>query len=175
MKGIWLLLALISSSAFAVEGDVTIYELSVSTDSSWTSIEIRDDAEWVNAPPGKTISVNGRSGIKSYTLSPKKMHLRTMGRGDITLNLFVKSKNSVLGLELCKGKASIHTKQTEERHQTKRLLRKSRLGASAPLNGLILYTKNPAKLGFSFGAIKTADIKKPRTDLGFMGMINVVL
>jgi len=123
MKGIWLLLALISSSAFAVEGNVTIYELSVSTDSSWTSIEIRDDAEWVNAPPGKTISVNGRSGIKSYTLSPKKMHLRTMGRGDITLNLFVKSKNSVLGLELCKGKASsyiwIKSTQSKQKNDTK--------------------------------------------------------
>ena len=123
MKGIWLLLALISSSAFAVEGDVTIYELSVSTDSSWTSIEIRDDAEWVNAPPGKTISVNGRSGIKSYTLSPKKRHLRTMGRGDITLNLFVKSKNSVLGLELCKGKASsyiwIKSTQSKQKNDTK--------------------------------------------------------
>ena len=53
-----------------------IYELLVSTDSNWTSIEIRDDAEWVNAPRGKTISLNGRKGIKSYTVSPKKMHLR---------------------------------------------------------------------------------------------------
>ncbi|MGK0443871.1 MAG: hypothetical protein ACJA1U_000799 [Bermanella sp.] len=123
MKGIWLLLALLSSSAFAADGEETIYELSVSTDSSWTSIEIRDDAEWVNAPPGKTISVNGRSGIKSYTLSPKKMHLRTMGRGDITLNLFVKSKNSVLGLELCKGKASsyiwVKSTQSKQKNDTK--------------------------------------------------------
>jgi hypothetical protein len=123
MKGIWLFLALLSSTTFAAEGEETIYELSVSTDSSWTSIEIRDDAEWVNAPPGKTISVNGRSGIKSYTLSPKKMHLRTMGRGDITLNLFVKSKNSVLGLELCKGKASsyiwVKSTQSKQKNDTK--------------------------------------------------------
>ena len=72
-----------------------VYELLVSTDSNWTSIEIRDDAEWVNAPRGKTISLNGKKGIKSYTLSPKKMHLRTVGRGEVTINLFVKSKNSV--------------------------------------------------------------------------------
>lgn len=123
MKGFWLFLALLSSSTLAATGDETIYELSVSTDSSWTSIEIRDDAEWVNAPPGKTISVNGRSGIKSYTLSPKKMHLRTMGRGDITMNLFVKSKNSVLGLELCKGKASsyiwVKSSQSKQKNDTK--------------------------------------------------------
>ena len=123
MKGIWLFLALLSTSAMAAEGDDTIYELSVSTDSTWTSIEIRDDAEWVNAPPGKTISVNGRSGIKSYTLSPKKMHLRAMGRGDITMNLFVKSKNSVLGLELCKGKSSsyiwIKSSQSKQKNDTK--------------------------------------------------------
>ena len=123
MKGIWLFLALVSTSAMAAEGNDTIYELSVSTDSSWTSIEIRDDAEWVNAPPGKTISVNGRSGIKSYTLSPKKMHLRTMGRGEITMNLFVKSKNSVLGLEMCKGKSSsyiwIKSSQSKQKNDTK--------------------------------------------------------
>lgn len=123
MKGIWLFLALVSTSAMAAEGNDTIYELSVSTDSSWTSIEIRDDAEWVNAPPGRTISVNGRSGIKSYTLSPKKMHLRTMGRGEITMNLFVKSKNSVLGLEMCKGKSSsyiwIKSSQSKQKNDTK--------------------------------------------------------
>ncbi|GAA6135692.1 hypothetical protein NBRC116188_24820 [Oceaniserpentilla sp. 4NH20-0058] len=123
MKGIWLSLLLLSVPAIAAQGDITIYELSVSTDSSWTSIEIRDDAEWVNAPPGKTISVNGRSGIKSYTLSPKKMHLRTMGRGEITMNLFVKSKNSVLGLELCKGKASsyiwVKSTQSKQKNDTK--------------------------------------------------------
>jgi len=124
MKGIWLSLLFLTLPAFAATGDETIYELSVSTDSSWTSIEIRDDAEWVNAPPGKTISVNGRSGIKSYTLSPKKMHLRSKGRGEITLNLFVKSKNAVLGLELCKGKASsyiwVKSSQSKQKNDTKK-------------------------------------------------------
>ena len=100
-----------------------IHELSVSTDSNWTSIEIRDDAEWVNAPPGKTINLNGRKGIKAYTLSPKKMYLRTMGRGEVTLNLFVKSKNSVLGLNLCKGSPSSYTwirsSQSKQKNDTK--------------------------------------------------------
>ena len=122
MKGILLLtLAFFSLSSFSAD---SIYELSVSTDSSWTSIEIRDDAEWVNAPPGKTISLNGRKGIKSYTLSPKKMHLRTMGRGEVTLNLFVKSKNSVLGLDLCKGKSSsyiwIKSSQSKQKNDAKK-------------------------------------------------------
>ncbi|MFT6326795.1 MAG: hypothetical protein ACJAYK_001782, partial [Crocinitomicaceae bacterium] len=67
MKGLWLILAILTTSSHGAGTEDTIYELSVSTDSSWTSLEIRDDAEWVNAPPGKSISVNGRSGIKSYT------------------------------------------------------------------------------------------------------------
>ena len=100
-----------------------IYELLVSTDSNWTSIEIRDDAEWVNAPRGKTISLNGRKGIKSYTVSPKKMHLRWVGRGEVTINLFVKSQNSVLGLELCKGSPSSYTwirsNQSKQKNDTK--------------------------------------------------------
>jgi hypothetical protein len=91
----------------------SIYELAVSTDSSWTSIEIRDDAVWVNAPPGKSISMNGRKGIKSYTLSPKKMHIRTMGNGEVTMNLFIKSKNSTFGLNLIKAnKKMILSKKT---------------------------------------------------------------
>lgn len=100
-----------------------IYELLVTTDSNWTSIEIRDDAEWVNAPRGKTISLNGKKGIKSYALSPKKMHLRTVGRGEVTINLFVKSKNSVLGLKLCKGSPAsftwIKSAQSKQKNDTK--------------------------------------------------------
>jgi len=121
MKGICLLSILLAS--FAHSAEESVYELAVSTDSSWTSIEIRDDAEWVNAPPGKSISLNGRKGIKSYTLSPKKMHLRTMGNGEVTMNLFIKSKNSVLGLDLCKGKASsyiwIKSDQSKQKNDTK--------------------------------------------------------
>ncbi len=121
MKGICLLSMLLASLAHSA--NETIYELAVSTNSSWTSIEIRDDAVWVNAPPGKSISMNGRKGIKSYTLSPKKMHIRTMGNGEVTMNLFIKSKNSVLGLDLCKGKASSYTwiksDQSKQKNDTK--------------------------------------------------------
>mgnify|MGYP000178282365 CR=1 FL=1 len=129
MKGIWHFLSLclplpallLVSFAHSAE---SVYELSVSTNSSWSSIEIRDDAEWVNAPPGKSISINGRKGIKSYTLSPKKMYLHTMGNGEVTMNLFIKSKNSVLGLELCKGKASsyiwIKSEQSKQKNDTKK-------------------------------------------------------
>ncbi|OUS41121.1 hypothetical protein A9R00_02520, partial [Oleispira antarctica] len=49
-----------------------IYELEVQTDSNWTSIEIRDDATFVNAPPGQSMNVTAKDGIKSYTISPKK-------------------------------------------------------------------------------------------------------
>jgi hypothetical protein len=121
MKGMCLLCMLMTSLAHSA--NESIYELAVSTDSSWTSIEIRDDAVWVNAPPGKSISMNGRKGIKSYTLSPKKMHIRTMGNGEVTMNLFIKSKNSVLGLDLCKGKASsyiwIKSDQSKQKNDTK--------------------------------------------------------
>lgn len=114
-------LSLVQSAYAATE---QIYELLVSTDSNWTSIEIRDDAEWVNAPRGKTISLNGKKGIKSYTLSPKKMHLRAVGRGEVTVNLFVKSKNSVLGMELCKGSPASYTwiksDQSKQKNDTKR-------------------------------------------------------
>jgi len=123
MKGLLLFLSIaLIGQAVAAPNDGQIYELSVSTDSNWTSIEIRDDAEWVNAPPGKVISVNSRDGIKAYTLSPKKMHLRASGRGEVTLNLFVKSKNSVLGLELCKGKRSsyiwVKSDQSKQKNDT---------------------------------------------------------
>lgn len=115
--------AFVSPLTLAAEGDPIIYELSVSTDSDWTSIKIRDDAEWVNAPPGKTISLNGRDGVKAMTISPKKVYLRAAGRDEITMNLFVESKNSVLGLELCKGRSSsyvwISSEQSVQKNDTK--------------------------------------------------------
>ena len=119
-----LLLGLTLGITQASQAEEKIYELLVSSDSNWTSIEIRDDAEWVNAPRGKTISLNGKKGIKSYTLSPKKMHLRAVGRGDVTVNLFVKSKNSVLGMELCKGSPASYTwiksAQSKQKNDTKK-------------------------------------------------------
>lgn len=86
-----------------------IYELEFETDSNWTSIEIRDDAVFVNAPAGQTINVTARDGIKSYSISAKKVHIRSRTRGDVSMNLFVKSKNNVLGLTICKGSPSSYT------------------------------------------------------------------
>ena len=86
-----------------------IYELEVQTDSNWTSIEIRDDATFVNAPPGQSMNVTAKDGIKSYTISPKKVHLRSRTRGDVSMNLFVKSQNNVLGMNICKGSPNSYT------------------------------------------------------------------
>lgn len=86
-----------------------VYQLEFETDSNWTSIEIRDDAVFVNAPAGQVINVTARDGIKSYSISAKKVHIRSRTRGDVSMNLFVKSKNNVLGLTICKGSPSSYT------------------------------------------------------------------
>lgn len=109
MRILFFLVPALLMVAGTARAEEQIYELLVSSDSNWTSIEIRDDAEWVNAPRGKSINVTGKKGIKSYTLSPKKMHLRTNGRGEVTMNLFVRSQNTVLGLNICKGSPTSYT------------------------------------------------------------------
>lgn len=101
------LLVTLSGLTFAAEE--TVYELEVQSDSNWTSIEIRDDATFVNAPPGQSINVTAKDGIKSYTLSPKKVHIRSRTRGEVSLNLYVKSKNNVLGMTICKGSPNSYT------------------------------------------------------------------
>lgn len=86
-----------------------VYELEFETDSNWTSIEIRDDAVFVNAPAGETMNVTAKDGIRSFTMSPKKIHLRSRTRGLVNMNLYVKSKNNVLGLTICKGSPNSYT------------------------------------------------------------------
>lgn len=95
-----------ASGALAEE---RIYELELHTDSNWTSIEIRDDATFVNAPPNESINVVAKDGLKSYTISQKKVHLRSRTRGEVHMNLFVKSQNNVLGLIICKGSPHSYT------------------------------------------------------------------
>ncbi|WP_370292966.1 hypothetical protein [Thalassolituus sp.] len=80
-----------------------IYELEYETDSNWASIEIRDDAVFVNAPADSTMSITAKDGLRAYTISPKKVYLRSKSRGVVNMNLFVKSTNNVLGITLCKG------------------------------------------------------------------------
>jgi hypothetical protein len=105
-----ILASLFSFAAFPpVMAAEQIYELEVQTDSNWTSIEIRDDATFVNAPPGQSMNVTAKDGIKSYTISPKKLHLRSRTRGDVSMNLFVKSQNNVLGMNICKGSPNSYT------------------------------------------------------------------
>jgi hypothetical protein len=106
----FLLASIISLTTFQpVMAAEQIYELEVQTDSNWTSIEIRDDATFVNAPPGQSMNVTAKDGIKSYTLSPKKVHLRSRTRGEVSMNLFVKSQNNVLGMNICKGSPNSYT------------------------------------------------------------------
>lgn len=93
----------------SAQAEEQIYELELETDSNWTSIEIRDDATFVNAPPGQSVNVTAKDGLKAYTISPKKIHLRSRTRGEVNMNLFVKSKNNVLGLSICKGSPNSYT------------------------------------------------------------------
>lgn len=106
----FLLASIISLTTFQpVMAAEQIYELEFQTDSNWTSIEIRDDATFVNAPPGQSMNVTAKDGIKSYTISPKKVHLRSRTRGEVSMNLFVKSQNNVLGMNICKGSPNSYT------------------------------------------------------------------
>ncbi|KZZ45417.1 MAG: hypothetical protein MK185_02510 [Saccharospirillaceae bacterium] len=100
--------ALIAASANLLAAE-KIYELEFETDSNWTSLEIRDDAVFVNAPAGQSMNVTSKDGLRSYTTSPKKIYLRSRTRGLVNMNLFVKSKNNVLGLTICKGSPSSYT------------------------------------------------------------------
>lgn len=86
-----------------------VYELEFETDSNWTSIEIRDDAVFVNAPAGETMNITAKDGLRSFNLSQKKIYLRNGSRGMMNMNLYVKSKNNVLGLTICKGSPSSYT------------------------------------------------------------------
>ncbi|ASP39031.1 hypothetical protein CHH28_10230 [Bacterioplanes sanyensis] len=102
-------LAVLFLIAGVAQAEEKIYELEFESDSNWTSIEIRDDAEFVNAPAGETMNVTAKDGLRSYTISPKKIHIRSRTRGQINMNLFVRSPNNVLGLTICKGSASSYT------------------------------------------------------------------
>ncbi|WP_430459868.1 hypothetical protein ACQUQU_11695 [Thalassolituus sp. LLYu03] len=104
-----LTLPVIAAQPTAAPAEETVYELEFETDSNWTSIEIRDDAVFVNAPAGESMSVTAKDGLRSYTISPKKIYLRSRTKGLVNMNLFVKSRNNVLGLTICKGSPSSYT------------------------------------------------------------------
>ncbi len=96
-----------------------VYELEFETDSNWTSIEIRDDAVFVNAPAGESMNITAKDGLRSFTISPKKIHLRSRTRGLVNMNLYVKTKNNVLGLTICKGSPSSFTQIKSEQAKQK--------------------------------------------------------
>ena len=59
------LLLILIMPAFAAEEkeeEEKIYELEFETDSNWTSLEIRDDAVFVNAPADKSMSITAKDG-----------------------------------------------------------------------------------------------------------------
>lgn len=100
---------LISATTFADNPQEKVYELEFESDSNWTSIEIRDDAVFVNAPAGESMNVTAKDGLRSFTISQKKIYLRNRSRGLVNMNLYIKTPNNVLGLTICKGSPSSFT------------------------------------------------------------------
>ncbi|MFC3681006.1 hypothetical protein [Bacterioplanoides pacificum] len=119
-----LLTASATTASVTALAEEKIYELEFETDSNWTSLEIRDDAVFVNAPAGQSMNVTAKDGLRSYTISPKKIHLRSRTRGLVNMNVFVKSKNNVLGLTICKGSPSSYTWIKSEQSKQKNDLKK---------------------------------------------------
>ena len=115
-----LALTVLTSVAMAEE---KVYELEFETDSNWASLEIRDDAVFVNAPSDNTMSITAKDGLRALTISPKKVYLRAKSRGVINMNVFVKSENNVLGLTLCKGSRNsyswIKSEQSRQKNDLK--------------------------------------------------------
>lgn len=111
LKKISLVLAsmLLFATAFADDSQDKVYELEFESDSNWTSIEIRDDAVFVNAPAGESMNVTAKDGLRSFTISQKKIYLRNRSRGLVNMNLYIKTPNNVLGLTICKGSPSSFT------------------------------------------------------------------
>lgn len=96
-----------------------IYTLDVETDSNWTSIEIRDDAIFVIPPDNKPLSISSKKGGREMTLSQKSIKFTPITRGEATFQLYILSKNKVLGLTICKGSRTSYTsvKTAEGKHK----------------------------------------------------------
>lgn len=107
------------SMAYADTAKEQVYELEFESDSNWTSIEIRDDAVFVNAPAGESMNVTAKDGLRSFTISQKKIYLRNRSRGLVNMNLYIKTANNVLGLTICKGSPSSFTAIKSEQARQK--------------------------------------------------------
>ena len=101
--------ALLILAQLTIAAEEKVYELEFESDSNWTSLEIRDEAVFVNAPAGESMNVTAKDGLRSFTISPKKVYLRNRSRGLVNMNLYIKTENNVLGLTICKGSPSSYT------------------------------------------------------------------
>lgn len=100
---------LIAESAPKNAPDNQIYKLTIKSDSNWTKIEIRDDAVWTIPEDETTTEIESKKGIKVLSLSSKSLYLKPQSRGELTVDVFIKSPNNILGLSICKGSASSYT------------------------------------------------------------------
>lgn len=116
---LYLLVTCLISSSLLAEETGKIYQLTVETDSNMTSIEIRDDAEFVIPPDNAPFQMNSSKGAKSYTVSQKKITFEQLSRGEAVFDIYVKSNNMVLGLTVCKGLRLSYTqvKSDEGKHK----------------------------------------------------------
>src|SRR5690554_7667601 len=55
------------------------------------------------------MNTTAKDGLRSLTMTQKKIYFRNRSRGLVNMNLFVKTKNNVLGLTICKGSPSSFT------------------------------------------------------------------
>ena len=104
--------------------DAKTYELQLQTNSDWTRIEIRDDAEWINAPEDQFVEVSSKKGIKSFSMSRKTMFIKTNNRSEVNMKLFINSEKNVLGINICKGSASSYTWVQSEQSKQKNDVKK---------------------------------------------------
>ena len=100
-------LALLSSATMAEKNN--IYALTVETDSNSTSIEIRDEAEFVIPPDNAPFNMSSKKGAKVFTISQKKIVFEQVTRGEAVFDIYVSTPNQVLGLTVCKGSRLSYT------------------------------------------------------------------
>ena len=102
-----LILATLTSGAIAENSN--IYALTIETDSNYTSIEIRDEAEFVIPPDNAPFNMTSKKGAKTFTISQKKIVFEQLTRGEAEFDIYVSTPNHVLGLTVCKGSRLSYT------------------------------------------------------------------
>ncbi|AJQ94450.1 hypothetical protein [Gynuella sunshinyii] len=95
--------------SLALAENSNIYALTVETDSNITSIEIRDEAEFVIPPDNAPFNMTSKKGAKVFTISQKKVVFEQVTRGEAEFDIYVSTPNQVLGLTVCKGSRLSYT------------------------------------------------------------------